>query len=157
MENKHAPSDKLSLDLLGPGGEFNGVTFTLDQVRRLRIVYKFNNGKRVEAWIEEARKGHLQAVAQWEKMRDETLAKYGRFNERPPLPFDADGLRRLYATADDRNVFRLAERDGLRVLAFLARYLNAGEDPLKLVIRLAADADYDVSPDDVEWADEVDE
>ncbi|HZL96042.1 MAG TPA: hypothetical protein VFB99_20460 [Vicinamibacterales bacterium] len=55
----------------------------------------------------------------------------------------------------DRDVFRHAELDGLRLLAWIARYVPPGEDPLKSLVMLASDAGWDVDPDDVAWAEGV--
>jgi hypothetical protein len=52
----------------------------------------------------------------------------------------------------DINLFRHAECDGLRIMAWLARYVPAGEDPLKTVIEMAIAAEFDVDPGDVEYA-----
>ena len=54
----------------------------------------------------------------------------------------------------DRNAFRHAEADGLRIVAWLARRVPAGEDPLKTVIQMAVDAGFDVDPEDVSYAED---
>lgn len=53
-----------------------------------------------------------------------------------------------------RNLLRHAECDGLRMLAWIARFVPKGEDPLRTLIQLAADAGLDVQPEDVDWASE---
>lgn len=53
----------------------------------------------------------------------------------------------------DRNVFRHAEADGLRIVAWLARYLSAGQDPLQQVVQLAVQAGWDVDYEDVDWSE----
>ncbi len=52
----------------------------------------------------------------------------------------------------DLHAMRHAEADGLRLVAWLARYTEPGEDPLKLLVRMASDAGFDVSPGDYGWA-----
>lgn len=52
----------------------------------------------------------------------------------------------------DRNALRHAQSDGLRMLAWLARYVDPGEDPVKALIRIASVAGLDVAPEDYEWA-----
>jgi hypothetical protein len=47
---------------------------------------------------------------------------------------------------------RAAEHDGLRILAWLARHAEPGEDPLKLVVRMASDVGCDIDPADESWA-----
>ena len=66
---------------------------------------------------------------------------YGVTTESNPL-LDAGALR---------NVFRRAEHDGLRMVAWLARYLDQGEDPMKFLVQAVIDAGGEVDPEDVEW------
>lgn len=63
----------------------------------------------------------------------------------------------LMQAAADRNAFRHAEADGLRLLAWISRFVPAGEDPLKTLVEMAAESGCDVDPEDVMWADEIDE
>jgi hypothetical protein len=52
----------------------------------------------------------------------------------------------------DRNVMRHAEFDGLRMVAWLAQYVEPGQDPLRTLVQLAVEAGIDVTPEDVDWA-----
>jgi hypothetical protein len=72
-------------------------------------------------------------------------------------------IRRLYKSnggtgnelldaIDVRDLMRAAEHDGLRILAWLARHAEPGEDPLKLVVRMASDVGCDIDPADESWA-----
>jgi len=61
--------------------------------------------------------------------------------------------RALMQAGSDRNAMRHAEADGLRLLAWLAKFVPAGEDPLKHLIQAASDAGWDVDPSDLEWAE----
>ena len=67
----------------------------------------------------------------------------------------------MMQAASDRNAFRFANHDGLRIIAWLAKYCEPDEDPVKLIIRLVSENGYDVdfednkwAFDDVEWDDE---
>lgn len=62
----------------------------------------------------------------------------------------------LMEAGADRNMFREAEQDGLRIVAWLSKFVEPGEDPLKAVILMAADAGWDVSSEDYEYALEED-
>ena len=62
--------------------------------------------------------------------------------------FVAPGLRRTMATCDGD---RLAAIDGLRIVAWLARWLEPGDDPLRAVISLAIQAGWDAEL----WPEEV--
>ena len=57
----------------------------------------------------------------------------------------------------DRNAMRHASCDGLRMLAWLAKYVPAGEDPVKTLVQFAVSAGCDVDPEDIEWSTEEDE
>lgn len=75
-----------------------------------------------------------------------------------PRPQRTDGDKRRFDTVRfaqagaDRNAMRHAECDGVRLLAWLARYVEPGSDPLKTLVQMAIDAGFDVDPEDVEWA-----
>jgi hypothetical protein len=44
-------------------------------------------------------------------------------------------------------------RTALRVMAFLAKFLSPGEDPVKTVAGLMATAGWDVDPEVMDWVD----
>jgi len=57
----------------------------------------------------------------------------------------------LLGAIDVRDLMRAAEHDGLRILAWLAKHVKPGTDPLKDVIIMASEG-YDVPPEDYYWA-----
>jgi hypothetical protein len=57
----------------------------------------------------------------------------------------------LLDAIDVRDLMRAAEHDGLRILAWLAKHVKPGTDPLKDVIIMASEG-YDVPPEDYYWA-----
>jgi hypothetical protein len=63
----------------------------------------------------------------------------------------------LLQAGADRNLFRHAEADGLRVLAWLSRYTEPGQDPLKVLVGLAVEAGLNVDPEDCAWAEDEEE
>jgi hypothetical protein len=66
--------------------------------------------------------------------------------------------RRFHQAGADANMMRYAEEDGLRIVAWLAKFVEPGSDPLKALVSLAADAGWDVDPVDVAWSqDECDD
>jgi len=140
--------------LLGTGLRAGGVTLTRDETAALNKLYGFEIEKpqkrppkpvlaEVElepdapAWKRQdaekrAKKDHEEAVKRWEKWSDP---------------------RELFQAGADRNMLRHAEHDGMRLVAWLAKYVPKGEDPLKTLVQLAVDAGYDVDPSDIEWAE----
>ena len=76
------------------------------------------------------------AMVNWRKWQD-------------PLPLMQAGAA--------RNAIRDAQVDGLRLLAWIAKYVEPGRDPLKTLVQFADEAGMPVSEEDVEWADEEEE
>lgn len=72
------------------------------------------------------------AMVNWRKWQD-------------PLPLMQAGAA--------RNTIRHAEADGLRLLAWIARYVPPGGDPLKTLIQFAVDSGIAVSSEDFDWAE----
>lgn len=81
---------------------------------------------------------------------------------------EARSLERLYGFTPDepgimqhgatRNMLRHAEADGLRMVAWFARFIPPGEDPLKYLVQLTVERGWDITPEDVAWAaDEADD
>ncbi len=64
------------------------------------------------------------------------LSKLYGFDTRNLAPLDAAGVT--------RNLFRYAQADGLRVMAFLSKYLEQGQDPVRLQQELMVEAGFDV-------------
>jgi hypothetical protein len=62
--------------------------------------------------------------------------------------------RPFHQAGSDRNMLREAGNDGLRMVAWIARYLAPGEDPVRTLVQLAIAAGYDVDPVDVDWAED---
>ena len=83
------------------------------------------------------RSEHSDAVRQ----HKERLSAWKRWESHHPV---------LQAGADIQ-MMKHAEADGLRMVAWMAKHLNPGEDPVKVLVRLACDAGWDVSPEDVGW------
>ena len=142
------PRASTMMALLGPGAVAGSVALTKDEFRAVNRLYGFREEKPnkkppppdapskadfKDSWaFEDAVRRHksaLEAHAKWED----------------PLPFMKAGA--------DRNAIRHAESDGLRLLAWIARFVEPGEDPLKAMVRMAGEAGYDVDPADTEWAE----
>jgi hypothetical protein len=52
----------------------------------------------------------------------------------------------------DRNAMRHASSDGLRLLAWIAKFVPPGGDPVKTLVQIASEAGFDVDPSDLTWA-----
>jgi hypothetical protein len=135
-----APSRRVPIALLGAALSHGNVTISRDEYRALCRLYGFVPEQPNERppkpapppkpdWRTE--QDHRRAVEAWEKWED-------------PRPFHQAGA--------DRNLMRHAEADGLRIMAWLAGYVEPGEDPLRALVRVFVEG-YDIDPADVEWAE----
>jgi hypothetical protein len=61
-------------------------------------------------------------------------------------------VQRFMQAGADRNALRYAQEDGLRLVAWLAKHIKPGHDPMKTLIVLASEAGWDVDPAEYEWA-----
>jgi len=150
--NTATPFDKTSIALLG-GHTFEGVNFTLDQAKRLRDFYGLdpNFEKRSVQWSVEAREKERERI----EAENEAKAPFQTKQIPPPLSEDDKrGMLRFYEAGRDVGCFRRARTDGLRVMAYLSKFMEKGEDPVRFIQGLCADAGYD-APD--EWGDDEDE
>lgn len=145
------PSDA-SMLVLG-GHEYTGVSFTRDQHRRLMAFYGYSEAETGRA-VEEARAAHEARLAA-ARAKAETASPW---EARTPLPqpFEADSVRRLFVEGAAVNIYRRVARDGLRLMAFLSSFVERGEDPVRFVARLCADAGLDVCVN-IDWIDGVDD
>lgn len=150
------PMAATTMQLLGMGLRVEGVAVTRDELKAMKKLYGYTPEKPNEKppppkppekpgddadslarfRYGEALTAHKRALAAHEKWED-------------PIAMHQAGA--------DRNLFRHAEADGVRLVAWLAKFVPPGEDPLKTVIQCAVAAGFDVDPSDVTWAGEMDD
>jgi hypothetical protein len=133
----------------GPGLIHEGTAFTRDETRALKKLYGFKpeempaklpkpvlridpNAPSYEKT--EAERNHREAVALWENQ-------------------DPRDSQNFMQTGADRNLARHVDHDGRRLCGWLAKFVPAGEDPLKTLVWLAIAAGWDVDPEDVAWVE----
>jgi len=63
---------------------------------------------------------------------------------------EEDPLMHAGATS---NLFKHATDDGIRMVAWLSKYLPAGQDPLRTLIEMAIELGFEVDPEDVKYAE----
>jgi hypothetical protein len=144
------------VELLG-GQSFEGVTFTTDQVRRLQAYYGIDPAK-TEEFVEHAiaaREAERARVKE-EREKKEADPLRSRFDKLPEIPKplsekEKEDLRTFERAGSGRNIFRHVRSDGLRLMAFLSKFLEKDEDPVKFVHDLCMEAGYD-TPND--WEEE---
>ena len=62
----------------------------------------------------------------------------------------------MMAAGAQRNAYRAATSDGLRIMAWIAKYLEKDEDPLRFIVQLVDKAGFDVDYEDIEWSHFID-
>ena len=137
------------IQLLGPGMTALGNTFTRSETDALRKLYGFRPEEPNQRPPKPERQPDPERITPWEKKQaDEAHAKAVADWERWEDP------RSLMQVGADRNMVRHATSDGLRLMAWIARFVPEGEDPLKTLIQIASDAGFDVPGEDGAWAED---
>lgn len=146
------PSANSLIDLLGGGERHESVTLSTDEMKHVRRLYQFveepPQSRPPEPEKPKPPTGDDRSPAAW-KAHDEAMRAY----EEAKRAWDTWRDPRVFMQAGaDRNAFRYAAADGLRIVAWLARYMEPGADPLKTIVQLACENGFDVDPEDSEWA-----
>lgn len=142
------PRAALMMELLGVGVTAGSVALTSTEFDAIKALYGFKPEEPNEKppppeppkredfeydWkYEQAVEGHKKALKAHANWQDPRL---------------------LLQAGSDRNAVRAAETDGLRLLAWIAKYVPAGDDPLKTLVQMAIEAQWDIDPADYEWAE----
>lgn len=142
------PKSRLSMQLLGVGVVAGSVALTRDEFGAINKLYGFKPEKPNKKPPPPKAPNREDFDTQWkyeDALKKHEAALKAHANWQDPMP--------LMQAGANRNALRHAESDGLRLLAWLARFVPEGEDPLKTLVQAALDAGWDVNPDDVEWAE----
>lgn len=148
------PDSEISISLLGAAYSTSGVKFTQSEHARLLAFYGFKESEADEC-VRAAREEHEARVARAREEWEAAPAPVGTARWVPgralPLPDpekikepDYAGVRQLHVEGSLRNIYRHVQRDGLRLMAAISKFLDPGEDPVRLVLGLLRDAGYDV-------------
>ncbi len=142
------PLASTMIALLGPGLRSDGVTLSRDETRSLNKLYGYTPEKPAERPPKPERKPDPKGASIWDRNKADDAHK------RDVQAWEewTDPREYIMQAGANRNMIRHAEHDGFRLVAWLAKYTPAEEDPLKTLIQLAMDAGWDIDPEDVEWA-----
>lgn len=146
------PMAATMIKLLGLGVTSGGIAFTRDETEALNRLYGFTPEQPNERPPRPERKPDPEGATSYDRQRaDEDHKRAVQAWERweDPQP--------LMQAGANRNLVRHAEADGLRLVAWLAKHVPAGTDPLKTLVQMAALAGWDVAPEDNDWAEQEDE
>lgn len=168
------PMDAVVITLMG-GQRHGGVMLTRHQLAALGKVYQFDmdyKGRKAKEALAAHVRRHECRVIDWDRKVEEYEAwfskpkntrgsrpqdprrgPYGECDVKRPtlMPFDEASVAAFHASADNVNILKYAEHDGVRVMAFLARLLEPGEDPVQFIEGLCIEAGYDCPLS--EWPD----
>jgi hypothetical protein len=148
------PSSRLMIELIGSKMNYEGVHFSSDEVKYLKVVYGFSDvehERMLDKACAMAQVDYEGRLARYEKERAQNTSWHVPLKPKPP--YSREELDAFYTAGDLRNLARYVQRDGLRVMAVLARYVEADEDPVQVLLRMAIEAGYAVDPSDIEWAE----
>ena len=146
------PRASMMMQPLGVGIAAGSVALTGDELAAIRRIYGFTKEP-------PNAKPAAPLAPKEEDFQDRWAFERAHANHEAALKAHASWTdpRQFMQAGADLNAIRAAEVDGLRLLAWLARYVPPGADPLKHLVQAAADAGWDVDPADVAWADDDDE
>ncbi len=151
------PNDEALLRLHGGGLRHEDVVVTDGQLCAIRTLYGFYvepPGQKPPAPVPP-----VKPTARFESSKDayayeRTVEEYKRAKDGWDRWSDP---RKFMQAGADLSAMRFASSDGLRMLAWIARFIEPGADPVKTLIQLATDAGWDIDPDDVRWAEDLEE
>lgn len=135
------------IKLLG-GARFGSIALTRDEFKAIQKLYGFTE----EPPTMPPEPPQLPVLGDFNTRYeyDEALREHERAAQRHASWSDT---RELLQAGADRNAMRHAEADGLRLVAWLAKFVPRGEDPLKHLVQIVCDAGLDVDHEDLEWAE----
>ena len=126
------------------GYMFEGVSVLREHVNQWVAFYGYDLAEQ-DRFVADSIAGHEAAVARAaEAQASPNRSPWAPEIKKPPEP-DTEGLRRYWHGQLMVDVGRNATRDGLRMMAFMAPFLERGEDPVRLLANLMMQAGYDVT------------
>lgn len=149
------PLSATMIALMGPDLSSGGVTLTRSESRAIKDLYGYKAEKPSKRPPEptaptppgsSSGPDDAREYRQLKDKYDGAMENWRKWQD--PLPLMRAGAA--------RNAIRDAQVDGLRLLAWIAKYVEPGHDPLKTLVQFAAEAGMPVCSEDSEWADEED-
>lgn len=141
------PRAALMMTFLGSGTTAGSVTLSRDEFKAVKKLYGYKREKPNAKPPAPTPPNREDFDSAWKY--DEALRKH---KEALDAHAKWEDPRPLMQAGADRNVIRDAETDGLRLLAWIAKFVPPGDDPLKTLVQAAVDAGWDVDPSDITWA-----
>lgn len=148
MADVTTPFAGTMMQLIGVGGTFENVAFSKTEIRNLKKLYGFEAEKPNKKPPPPEAPKREDFGSDWdferaERDHKESLKRHANWED----------PRALMQAGADRNLYRHVRGDGLRLAAYIAKFCQPDEDPMKVLIRMAIDSGYAVDPEDVTWAE----
>ena len=134
-------SDAAVISLLGGRSHSAGVTMTRDQWARLGKFYTYDLSPEGPPTPLPAEPARPAPDADYYKRQDYEAAM--RAWRQACANHSPQGVHKFALAGAERNLDRHVAADGVRLMAFLSRFLEDGQDPVALVAQLLAEAGYD--------------
>ena len=141
------PMAATMIQLLGSGPVHGGLAVTKNEHRALQRLYGYHDeppNEKPPAPFAPKREDFADGYKYADAMREHERAMRVHAEWKDP--------REFYQAGADRGLMRHAEADGLRIMAWIARFIPDGEDPLKHVVQAFAALGCDTDPADNGWA-----
>lgn len=151
------PDSFACIKILGSDANLNGVHFSTDESRYLYALYGYDITRKPKSYPEipphpgpeptlqdfrwnytEHSAAHLEWIAAWKAWN-------------AAQPENVDGVHHFEMTGAKLHCTRFAQRDGLRIMGMIAKFVEPGEDPVKFIAELLQDAGCDLTTG---WEDE---
>ena len=152
-KNTSTPRAKELIQFFGSGPSYEGTYTTTDEYRALQRVYGFHDETLPE--IREPTKPDTSRMTYSQK--EYALKQYEEALAASRSPKNREEIQSFLQAGSDLALMRHARNDGLRMIFWLSRYLEPGQDPVKLLISMAVASGFDVDPGDVDYMNSEEE
>lgn len=154
------PSDVETIRFLGRGHVFEGVSFTTDQAQSIYRLYGFNITLTPTTFPERAPDPGPKPQFFFPTREEEEQVRAWEEAHRQWVETDPKRIQEahdFFMEGNKLHAARRAERDGLRAMALLAKFVEPGTDPVRFLASLLQEAGCDLQTGWEEDDDEDDE
>lgn len=148
------PASREIINFFGSGPGYESFYPTHDEYRNMQKAYGFTEEDLVKLPVP------VKPVHEDYAFHDEISYKNDvKVYEKAVENYDENckSMQKFMQSGADRNLYRHVLHDGMRVIAWISKFLQKDEDPLKFIVQLAYTNGFDVSCDDLGWASQSEE
>jgi len=130
------------------GITFEGTDITNDQYKNLLKYYEYDldhsdTMSKLSAKLTDEK--YEKECSEWEEEEASNNIYYNVPKQKKP---DIENIlketKRFYEAGNIKNIMREASHDGRRIMAFISKFLEKGEDPVKLIAECMSQVGFDV-------------